>query len=54
MNRQLYDIPRHEDLAAIQAWAAEPDNRMFVISWQSMINLMMSPVSLVQKQLWAQ
>ena len=39
MNRQLYDIPRHEDLAAIQAWAAEPDNRSLVITVGSAPNV---------------
>jgi len=32
MNTQLYDIPRPEDLAAIQAWAAVPENRSLVIA----------------------
>ena len=32
MNKQLYDIPRADDLAEIRAWAAEPLNRSSVIT----------------------
>ena len=32
MNKQLYDIPRVDDLAVIRAWAAEPLNRSAVIT----------------------
>ena len=32
MNKQLYDIPRADDLAVIRAWAAEPLNRSSVIT----------------------
>jgi hypothetical protein len=39
MNRQLYDIPRHEDLAAIRAWAAVPENRSLVITVGSAPNV---------------
>lgn len=32
MNKQLYDIPRADDLAVIRAWAAVADNRSAVIT----------------------
>ena len=32
MNKQLYDIPRADDLAVIRAWAAVPLNRSSVIT----------------------
>ena len=32
MNKQLYDIPRADDLAVIRAWAAVADNRSSVIT----------------------
>jgi hypothetical protein len=32
MNKQLYDIPRVEDLVEIRAWAVVPENRSSVIT----------------------
>ena len=32
MNKQLYDIPRADDLAVIRAWAAVHENRSSVIT----------------------
>jgi hypothetical protein len=32
INKQLYDIPRADDLAEIRAWAAVPENRSSLIT----------------------